>query len=552
MGIEDLRRLHDECVRTLGEDHPRTLVARGELAHAYYQTRDYVQAFELQDRLLADVVHVLGADDRVTVSTLTNLASIWFSGWLADDRPELAIPLYELAVSEQVRVAGANDPGTLSARNDLATAYLAAGQAERAVATFEQVLVDCLRDLGEDHSLTETVRANLESLAGMRDMLERNARREQDDAAKADEIAVAFAEVLGLEPMVAGGRVSVAIPAIGETVSLPVCDVKRVTRSHTPMGDAALEFVMIEGEDVRPLIVLADNVVFAPEDPVVVLQAPVPVVISNAPPLISYAEMVADAERFAMAAGAGGTGNDVVAGTGLLVRCVIAGAVRFGLRSLQAVAWWQRGWEACAADWSLPPFPRDPVWDHLTRSASGMTLTPSVVEERVDDRAAVEALTVADFEALESRLLVAQLDEEFVATWRALMPITPARFTDLLTERLSGAQADITLYPDGAGSADLVIRNGGENQAVLQLRFDFRASAMTIDELRIKAGARGSGLFQRLQYNTEQLARALGLGSLHILATDIGSVAFAKAGFPQDPELFAKVHAPAKGRPGRP
>jgi len=552
MGIEDLRRSHEESVRTLGADHPRTLVARGELAHAYYQARDYVQAFELQEQLVADMVRVLGADDRITASTLTNLASIWFAGWFADGRPELAVPLYELAVSERVRVAGANDPGTLSARNDLATAYLTAGQAERALATFEQALVDCLGVLGEDHSLTRTVRANLESLAAMRDLVERNAHRERDDTAMANEIALAFAEVLGLEPIVAGGRVSVAIPAIGETVSVPVCDVKRVTKSHTPMGDAALEFVMIEGDDVRPLIVLADNVVFAPEDPVVVLQAPIPVVISNAPLLISYAEMVADAERFAMAAGAGGTGNDVVAGTGLLVRCVIAGAVRFGLRSLQAVAWWQRGWEASGADWNLPPFPRDPVWDHLTRSASGMTLTPSVVEERVDDRATVEALTVADFEALEARLLVAQLDEEFVATWKTWMPITPARFTDLLTDRLSGAQADITLYPDGAGSADLVLRNGAENQAVLQLRFDFRASEMTIDEFRIAAGARGSGLFQRLQYNTEQLARALGLGSLKLMATDIGSVAFAKAGFPQDRELFAKVHAPTKGRPGRP
>ncbi|MFC9244920.1 tetratricopeptide repeat protein [Streptomyces sp. NPDC057136] len=550
MGIEDLRRLHDENVRTLGEGHPSTLVARGELAHAYYQAREYVKAFGLQEQLLAGVVRALGADDRLTASTLTDLASIWFSGWLADGRPELALPLYELAVSERVRVTGVNDPGTLSARSDLATAYVTAGQGRRGIATFEQGLVDCLRVLGEGHSLTQTVRGNLESLAGMRDMLERNAHREEDDAAMAREIASAFAEVLGLEPRVSGGRVSVAIPAIGESLSVPVCDVKRLTKSYTPMGDAALEFVMIEGDDVRPLIVLADNVLFAPEDPVVVLQSPIPVVISNAPLLISYAEMVADAERFAMAAVAGGTDSDVLAGTGLLVRCVIAGAVRFGLRSLRAVAWWQRGWEARAGDWNLPPFPKDPVWEHLTRSASSMTLTPSVREERVDESTVVGALTVGDFEALESRLLVAQLDEEFVATWKTLMPITPARFTDLLTDRLIGAQADITLYPDGAGSADLVLRNDGESQAVLQLRFDFRTSEITIDEIRIMAGARGRGLFQRLQYNTEQLARALGLRSLKIMATDIGSVAFAKAGFPQDPELFAKVHAPAEGRPG--
>ncbi|MER7009688.1 hypothetical protein ABT297_42520 [Dactylosporangium sp. NPDC000555] len=235
---------------------------------------------------------------------------------------------------------------------------------------------------------------------------------------------------------------------------------------------------------------------------------------------------------------------------GLYVRCVIAGAVRFGLRSLRAVAWWQRGWEAIGANWFLPPFPRNPVWDHLTRSAAGVVLTPSVAEDRADVRAAVASLTVADFEAVRPRLSVVQLDEEFVTTWKALIPITPAGFADVLTNRLSGAQAAITLYPDGAGSADLVLRGGGEVQALLQLRFDLRAGEIHIDELRIAEGARGQGLFQRLQYNTEQLAKALGLSSVRLLATKIGGYAFARAGFPQDPELYAKIHAPAKGRRG--
>jgi hypothetical protein len=551
MGIEDLRRMLDESVRKLGKDHPRTLVTRNELARAYFQARDYVQAFALHEQVLADVVRLLGADDRSTVSTLTDLAYVWFSGWLAEGRPKLAIPLYELAVAERVRVTGANDPDTLSARNDLATAYLTAGQPKRAIAVFEQTLFDCVHVLGEDHSLTQVVQGNLESLAGSRNMLGRIPDREQDNAAMAQEIASAFSEVLGLEPTVTGGRVSVVIPAIGETLSLPVCDVKRVTKSFTPMGDVALEFVMIEDDDVRPLIVLADNVVFAPEDPVVVLRAPIPVMISNAPALTSYVEMVADAERFAMAAVSPGRMDDgSMAGTCLLVRCVIAGAVRFGLRSLRAVAWWQQGWEAGGADWDLPPFPQDPVWDHLTRSAACIALTPSVVEDRTDVRAAVAGLTVADFEALESRLSIVQLDEEFVATWKTLIPLTPAGFADVLMDRLSGAQADITLYPDGAGNVDLVLRDSGRLQALLQLRFDFRASKIHIDEIRITEDVRGNGLFQRLQYNTEQLATALGLRSLHFLATDIGSVAFAKAGFPQDPELFAKVHA-QRGGPAR-
>ncbi|MCX5536291.1 tetratricopeptide repeat protein [Streptomyces sp. NBC_00006] len=546
MGIDGLRRQYDDNVRTLGEDHPRTLAACGELAHAYYRERSYVEAFGVQERLLAGVVRVVGVDDHVTVSTLANLASIWFAGWLADDRPEQAVPLYELAVAERRRVSGADDPGTLSARNDLATAYLTSGRAERAAADFEHTLADCLRVLGEGHALTGTVRANLDSLKAL------PTRRERDESGLTREIATAFTEVLGLRATVDGGRVSVEIPAIGETLGLPVCDVKRVTRSHTPMGDAALEFVMIDGDDVRPLIVLADDVVFAPEDPVRVLQSPIPVVISDAPWLISHAETVAAAERFATAAGEPGANLDTVSARGLLVRCEIAGALRFGLRSLKAVAWWQRGWEACADDWSLPPFPKDPVWDHLVRCGSGLTLESAVAAPDAQDREAerqlVAVLTVAEFRSLEPRLLVGRLDEEFVEIWKSLVPITPAMFTDLLLDRLTGAQAEVVLYPDGAGSVDLVLRGGGESRAVLQLRFDFRTKDITMDEVRIAADARGSGLFQRLQFNTERLAGALGLDAIRILATGAGSLAFAKAGFPRDRELYEKVNKPATGQ----
>ena len=103
----------------------------------------------------------------------------------------------------------------------------------------------------------------------------RNPRtKKKSDAEIADEMACAFAEALGLAPTVSGGRVSVTIPAIGETLSVPVCEVKRVIRSIAPTSDAAVELVMMDGDgdDVRPLIVLAEDVAFEPEDPVAVMR----------------------------------------------------------------------------------------------------------------------------------------------------------------------------------------------------------------------------------------------------------------------------------------
>ena len=56
---------------------------------------------------------------------------------------------------------GADHPDTLTSRNNLAGAYYAAGDLGRAIPLFEQALADCVRVLGADHPQTKTVRANL-------------------------------------------------------------------------------------------------------------------------------------------------------------------------------------------------------------------------------------------------------------------------------------------------------------------------------------------------------------------------------------------------------
>ena len=60
-----------------------------------------------------------------------------------------------------MRVLGADHPDTLTSRNNLAGAYQAAGDLDRAIPLLEQALADCARVLGADHPQTKTVRANL-------------------------------------------------------------------------------------------------------------------------------------------------------------------------------------------------------------------------------------------------------------------------------------------------------------------------------------------------------------------------------------------------------
>jgi hypothetical protein len=64
------------------------------------------------------------------------------------------------------RVLGEDHPDTLTSRNNLAGAYQAAGDLDRAIPLLEATLSDCRRALGEDHPLTSTVRRNLRAVTG--------------------------------------------------------------------------------------------------------------------------------------------------------------------------------------------------------------------------------------------------------------------------------------------------------------------------------------------------------------------------------------------------
>ena len=78
-------------------------------------------------------------------------------------RLEEAIALYEQVLTDRTRVLGEDHPDTLTSRNNLASAYHAAGRLTEAIMRLQAVCADCLRILGPDHPLTATVRENLEA-----------------------------------------------------------------------------------------------------------------------------------------------------------------------------------------------------------------------------------------------------------------------------------------------------------------------------------------------------------------------------------------------------
>ena len=87
-----------------------------------------------------------------------------------------AIALYEQVLTDHTRVLGEDHPHTLTLRNNLASAYHAAGRLTEAIMRWQAVCADCLRILGPDHPMTAMVRENLEAA-------KRELERQEDDSA---------------------------------------------------------------------------------------------------------------------------------------------------------------------------------------------------------------------------------------------------------------------------------------------------------------------------------------------------------------------------------
>lgn len=345
------------------------------------------------------------------------------------------------------------------------------------------------------------------------------------------DITRALDHLPGLRVTAAASGVRVHVPALDDAVRIDADAVRRHRGIRAPNGDPAVEFVMGDEHGLWPLILTPDDVVFQPVSTGAVLDSPIEFEVTNAPHIVAYSEMEHAAEHAALTSERPGSIELVGIGASLLlVRCQVVAATLVGMRPVRAVAWWRRAWEALGGELPFPPFRPDPLWDELVADAARITVTPS---ERPDQ--AAEPADLDAFRRLEPGLTVVGLDDEFVATWRAWAPISPSRFAATLLHRLDGARADLALYPGGSGSVDVVLRQGPAT-ALLQFSWSDRVE-LNVDEVRIDEPLRSTGLFQRMMSNVERLAALLGFTRTSVLATDIGSIAFATMGYPRDPEL---------------
>jgi tetratricopeptide (TPR) repeat protein len=151
------RRMVDDAMRVLGDEHPSTITARADLASSYWQGGRTGDAIIIEEKVVDDARRVLGDEHPDTLTARANLAVSYRQAGRTGD----AIPILEKVLDDRARVLGEEHPDTLTARNSLAVSYAQAGRIGDAIPILEKVVDDRARVRGDEHPETLTARANL-------------------------------------------------------------------------------------------------------------------------------------------------------------------------------------------------------------------------------------------------------------------------------------------------------------------------------------------------------------------------------------------------------
>ena len=143
----------------LGPEHPGTLAASNNLAHAYEAAGYFHDAIGMYEQVLADHTRVFGASHPYTFTIANNLAGAYESGGYFDK----AINLYRQVLADRIYALGPDHPDVLTTQNDLAYACVSAGLHSEAIAGFDLVFKKRLSLLGPDDLHTLLSRNNLAS-----------------------------------------------------------------------------------------------------------------------------------------------------------------------------------------------------------------------------------------------------------------------------------------------------------------------------------------------------------------------------------------------------
>jgi tetratricopeptide (TPR) repeat protein len=146
----------DTLSRRLERDHRDVIGARRRLGHALVAA-DLPAAITVLKRAVPEFEKVCGPGHPDTLGARDELAGAYLAAGQYSD----AITLYRSTLTDRERIQGDRHPQTITTRHGLAGSYLASGRSKDAVATYKRVVADRERVLGPDHLDTLTARNDL-------------------------------------------------------------------------------------------------------------------------------------------------------------------------------------------------------------------------------------------------------------------------------------------------------------------------------------------------------------------------------------------------------
>ena len=141
----------------LGEKHPDTITAMGDLAATWRHQGRLNEAEQLEVQVLKLRKEVQGEKHPYTITALANLAATWQRLGQLEKAEQLQVQVLEL----RKEVLGEKHPGTIRAMSKLAATWWQQGRLDKAEQLEVQALELQKEVLGEKHPYTITAMANL-------------------------------------------------------------------------------------------------------------------------------------------------------------------------------------------------------------------------------------------------------------------------------------------------------------------------------------------------------------------------------------------------------
>ncbi|KAM0354792.1 hypothetical protein ACHAPU_000614 [Fusarium lateritium] len=165
---EILLKLTEPQTRVLGEEHVVTLHAMEALAQVYRMQARYDEAEKIRLRLLEVQGRALAEGHYDTMANLNNLAVLYFHQGRYEGAEQINIMLVEVGK----RVLGEEHPDTLLSMRNLAVGYIRKGSLEESQMVIRSMVEKQKRVLGEEHPDTLTGMSLLSSIYAEQDRVD--------------------------------------------------------------------------------------------------------------------------------------------------------------------------------------------------------------------------------------------------------------------------------------------------------------------------------------------------------------------------------------------